>query len=206
MSKYNQWYKTAIEPRIRPIVKLLRDNGINTTCSCEHEMYVDASNDLGGVIDDIDHLLFNDLCRRHKPIDYVITATLMRQHGLKWFSNLEISLAKEKKGKDLVILDTACPKCHSKGSLRAWVHLTVVERVVVYVECSNCGYQFPKSSKVWRYAMASIDNVVYPDDTLMPELVEIGRIYKIVHYAIKQARETVDAHREQESNTRPHSG
>lgn len=37
----SEWYDT-IEPGIRPIVRLLRDNGINTTCSCEHTMRVEA--------------------------------------------------------------------------------------------------------------------------------------------------------------------
>ena len=32
------WYDENIEEGIRYIVKLLRDNGFNTTCSCEHEM------------------------------------------------------------------------------------------------------------------------------------------------------------------------
>jgi hypothetical protein len=41
------WYN-HIEPGIRPVVRLLRDNGWNTTCSCEHEMYVDVDlHDLG---------------------------------------------------------------------------------------------------------------------------------------------------------------
>jgi len=35
------WYDKLEEP-IRPLVKLLRDNGINTTCSCGHEMYIEA--------------------------------------------------------------------------------------------------------------------------------------------------------------------
>lgn len=32
-----------IEPKIKPVVKLLRDNGFNTTCSCEHTMTVEIS-------------------------------------------------------------------------------------------------------------------------------------------------------------------
>jgi len=30
------WYKLKIEEPIRNLVKLLRDNGFNTTCSCGH--------------------------------------------------------------------------------------------------------------------------------------------------------------------------
>ena len=35
------WFDKLEEP-IRPLVKLLRDNGINTTSSCGHEMCVEA--------------------------------------------------------------------------------------------------------------------------------------------------------------------
>lgn len=33
------WYET-LEPGVREIVRFLRDNGINTDSSCEHEKYV----------------------------------------------------------------------------------------------------------------------------------------------------------------------
>lgn len=33
------WYEKNIEESIRPIVRLLRDNGINTISSCGHMMY-----------------------------------------------------------------------------------------------------------------------------------------------------------------------
>lgn len=35
------WYECVEEP-IRPLVKLLRENGINTTCSCGHGMYCEC--------------------------------------------------------------------------------------------------------------------------------------------------------------------
>ena len=35
------WYD-SLEPGVRPFVRLLRDNGINTTCSCEHTMTIEA--------------------------------------------------------------------------------------------------------------------------------------------------------------------
>ena len=37
------WYET-IEPGIREQVRLLRENGINTTYSCEHAMVIEAEN------------------------------------------------------------------------------------------------------------------------------------------------------------------
>ncbi len=35
------WYENIEEP-VRELVRLLRDGGINTTCSCGHDMYVQA--------------------------------------------------------------------------------------------------------------------------------------------------------------------
>lgn len=35
------WYEEMIEEAIRPFVRLLRDNGFNTYCSCGHDMYVE---------------------------------------------------------------------------------------------------------------------------------------------------------------------
>lgn len=37
----NDWYEEFIEEEIRPVVRLLRDNGFNTFCSCGHKMYVE---------------------------------------------------------------------------------------------------------------------------------------------------------------------
>ena len=43
----SDWYDNIEEP-IRPLVRLLRNNGFNTFCSCGHEMWVelDLKNDL----------------------------------------------------------------------------------------------------------------------------------------------------------------
>jgi len=35
-NKKESWYRKYIENSVRPLVKLLRDNGFNTTCSCGH--------------------------------------------------------------------------------------------------------------------------------------------------------------------------
>jgi hypothetical protein len=34
------WLEDTVEEQIRPEVKLLRENGFNTECSCHHEMYI----------------------------------------------------------------------------------------------------------------------------------------------------------------------
>lgn len=38
------WYEQNIELGIRDIVRLLRDNGVNTTYSCHHAMVIEAEN------------------------------------------------------------------------------------------------------------------------------------------------------------------
>jgi hypothetical protein len=36
------WYNEKIEQPLREIVKDLRNNGINTVCSCGHDMYIEC--------------------------------------------------------------------------------------------------------------------------------------------------------------------
>jgi hypothetical protein len=54
----NYWYNHIEEP-IRPLVQLLRNNGVNTRCSCGHEMYVECEY-YGGQLDEVYELLFNN--------------------------------------------------------------------------------------------------------------------------------------------------
>lgn len=59
------WYERHIEEPIRPLVKLLRENGINTTCSCGHEMYVECEY-YGDELYGLYCLLFNNGYRKFK--------------------------------------------------------------------------------------------------------------------------------------------
>jgi len=69
------WYEECIEPGIRPVVRLLRENGINTQCSCEHEMYVQCEIHTDGFVMVVDELLYNNGYRNytisiiHKRVD-----------------------------------------------------------------------------------------------------------------------------------------
>lgn len=71
----DDWYN-RIEPRIREIVRLLRDNGINTECSCEHEKYVQCQYINDGFIREVDNLLFHAGFR-----NYSIELYLTREDG-----------------------------------------------------------------------------------------------------------------------------
>jgi len=52
------FYET-LEPGIREMVRLLRNNGFNTTGSCEHEMYVDIDLHAADGVDQLYRLLFD---------------------------------------------------------------------------------------------------------------------------------------------------
>ena len=64
------WYDN-IEPGIRDLVRLMRDNGFNTTCSCEHEKYVEFEFGCAGALDDLYLLLFNQGYRAFKISSYI---------------------------------------------------------------------------------------------------------------------------------------
>lgn len=67
------YFYEHIEEPIRELVKLLRDNGINTTCSCGHEMSIQADILPSGYLQIIDETLFNYLSEKSQPIEYLIT-------------------------------------------------------------------------------------------------------------------------------------
>jgi len=81
------WFEENIEEKIRPTVKLLRDNGFNTECSCGHKMYVQCQwpmNDDGEFFR-LDQLLYNNGYRTYK-----IEAWLHRCNGVIMFSGFEV--------------------------------------------------------------------------------------------------------------------
>lgn len=52
------WYTKSIEEPVRDLVKYLRNNGINTECSCGHDMYIQCQYRPDGFIYDLHCLLF----------------------------------------------------------------------------------------------------------------------------------------------------
>ena len=55
----NTWYEDKIEEPMRDIVRILRNNGINTECSCGHEQYIQCQYIPEGDVYDIHRLLWN---------------------------------------------------------------------------------------------------------------------------------------------------
>jgi hypothetical protein len=82
------WYEEIEEP-IRGLVKLLRENGFNTECSCGHEMYVQCQCIPDGVLQRLHNLLYNNDYR-----DYKIDISLECINGC-WRSTMNITIPKE---------------------------------------------------------------------------------------------------------------
>ena len=78
------WYEQNIEAGIRKEVKLLRDNGFNTECSCAHEMHVQCQYVVDGEIQRLHEVLFNNGYR-----DYTVGIELRVVEGHS-YSHLQI--------------------------------------------------------------------------------------------------------------------
>lgn len=57
----DQWYEDKIEPPLQGIVKELRNNGVNTECSCGHDMYIQCQYIIDGHIAEIHHIVWTYL-------------------------------------------------------------------------------------------------------------------------------------------------
>lgn len=86
------WYDIYIEEPIRDIVKLLRNNGINTTSSCGHKMTVECEYYIGNdEVFRIYHLLYN-----HGYRNFNLTAVIEVIEGHP-HSFIEISIFKKRR-------------------------------------------------------------------------------------------------------------
>ena len=72
------WYDN-IEEGIRGAVKLLRDNGFNTTCSCGHEEYIQGDLPVDGELRRLHDLLFNNGYRKFS----ITIVHELNWHGLR---------------------------------------------------------------------------------------------------------------------------
>jgi len=77
------WYKENIDESVRPLVKLLRDTGFNTECSCGNQMYIQCQypKSDSGELTRLDNLLFNNGYR-----DYKIEVEIKRIDGHRYDS------------------------------------------------------------------------------------------------------------------------
>ena len=87
--KQSDWYDNNIEEPIRDLVRILRNNGFNTECSCGHEMYIQCQYIPEGEVKRLHDLIYNYF---NGLRDYKIELLLMIKNGHIVLSTLELKL------------------------------------------------------------------------------------------------------------------
>ncbi len=88
------WYEEYIEEPIRPLVRLLRDNGFNTTSSCGHDMWVEME-----FVDDGDLKILQELLRENEYGYFRIIVTVEEHKALHYYGRgLRVELLVNEKG------------------------------------------------------------------------------------------------------------
>lgn len=81
----NNYYEENIDDTIIDIIKYLRNNGINTECSCNgHKIekpYIQCQLIIDGEIKRIFELVYNYLCEKNKEIEYDIKINIKVENG-----------------------------------------------------------------------------------------------------------------------------
>ena len=88
------WYEENIEEGVRDIVKYLRNNGVNTESSCEHDNMVQCQYIPDGMIQHVHTLLYNYLEGRYgttNEVNFDINISHKVIHGYS-YSSLTIYL------------------------------------------------------------------------------------------------------------------
>ena len=90
----SNWYEENTEEGVRDLVKYLRNNGVNTECSCHHDMYIQCQYICDGSIKELHGLLFQYFHEQKEPITYNITLNYKVIDGCI-YSSLNIEFDKE---------------------------------------------------------------------------------------------------------------
>ncbi len=75
------WYQKNIEEPLRGLVRHLRENGINTECSCGHEMYIQCQFWIDGFVQNLHKLLYGYLFERGLILEYEIEIHVFVEAG-----------------------------------------------------------------------------------------------------------------------------
>jgi len=98
----NFWYKKNIEDPLKGIVRYLRNNGVNTECSCGHEMYIQCQYILNGSVadKDIHDLVWCYLHSKGLDINFEILMLHKIENGIHYTSlNIKLPTDEEFKKK-----------------------------------------------------------------------------------------------------------
>lgn len=85
------WYERKIEEPVRDLVRFLRNNGINTECSCGHDMYIQCQVFLDGELQELHRLLYNYFNERKEKVNFDIDLRHTVKDGCP-FTSLDIKL------------------------------------------------------------------------------------------------------------------
>lgn len=95
------WYDEYIEEGVRDIVKFLRENGINTYCSCHHSMQIQCDTVLDGAMQHLHNILYAYFSGREEPISYELVFRHRVENGYIVQTFIEITLlGRDKRGPD----------------------------------------------------------------------------------------------------------
>lgn len=90
------WYEYNIEEPVRDLVKHLRNNGINTECSCAHEMYIQCQFIPDGSIHELHRLLYCYFTKKKEKVNFEINMNHKVVNGCQ-YSSLHINLTGKEK-------------------------------------------------------------------------------------------------------------
>ncbi len=93
---YHDWYEERIEAGVRDIVRLLRDNGVNTVSACHHDMTIQCDYIMDGQLQDIHNLLYCHLSSKGEPVSYDLTIHHQVDNGYVINTFIEIALKRKK--------------------------------------------------------------------------------------------------------------
>jgi len=86
------WHEENVEEGVRDIVRLLRDNGINTISSCHHDMTIQCDYVPQGTLQDIHNLIYNRFLETKEPCSFDLIVYHSVENGYTITSHVEIRL------------------------------------------------------------------------------------------------------------------
>ncbi len=96
MIQPGDWYEGNVEEGVRDVVKMLRDNGVNTCSSCHHDMTIQCVVFVDGQLQDVHNLLYSHLLSRGEEVSYELVVSHHVEKGAILYTSLEVRLHRPK--------------------------------------------------------------------------------------------------------------
>lgn len=88
----DRWYEENIEEGVRDVVRLLRDHGYNTFCSCHHDMTIDINYFPGIDLMELHNLLWNHLAAHDENVSFDINVRERVEKGATLIADIQVTL------------------------------------------------------------------------------------------------------------------